>query len=382
MKKLNTEQFIEKAKKVHGENKYNYSKVNYTGHKNKVIIICNECGNEFTQTAGGHLHGQGCPKCNGGVKYTQEEFIEKAKEIHGDKYTYDKVNYVNSVTPVIVTCDLHGDFEIKPVRFLLGYGCACCNTATNIKYDTETFIEAAKKVHGDRYNYDKVNYININTPIIIKCNICGEEFTQRPHDHLCGHGCSNCNGGVKIDTQEFIRRARLIHKDTYDYSQVEYINCETPVKIGCSTHGWFWQKPSIHLSNSGCPSCTNRFILEIDIELYCKENKINLIKQHTWDWLKYKGTQHVDFYLPDFNVVIECQGLQHFKPAEFFDKRYTFEERVLMDDNKRNLCLEHGIKVFYYSNIIRTNAEKNFKYPYEVFEDLDELFNEIKNLSD
>lgn len=380
-----TDNFIEKAKKVHGENRYNYSKVNYTKSKDKVTIICNECGEEFTQTAHNHLNGQGCPNCKGGVRYTQEQFIEKAKKIHGNTYGYNKVNYINSNTPVILTCNIHGDFEIKPVDVLQGCGCKECNPAPNKKYTTESFIKKAKEVHGEnRYDYSKVNYININTPITLICNKCGKEFTQKPHNHLNGHGCTDCNGGVNIDTEEFIRRAKLIHKDIYGYDEVEYVNCSTPVKIICNKCNLpFWQQPLVHLGNHGCPNCSDRFILEVDIELYCKDNNINIIKQYTWDWLKYKGKQHVDFYLPDFNAVIECQGLQHFKPAEFFDKRYTFEERVKMDDNKRDLCLEHGLKVFYYSNIIRTNkSAENFEYPYKVYEDLDELFKEIKNLSD
>lgn len=383
MKKYTTEEFIERSKKVHGENKYDYSKVNYISSKDKVIIICNKCKNEFIQTAHNHLCGQGCPNCKGGVKYTQEQFIEKVREIHGDRYGYNKVNYINSSTPVILNCDIHGDFEIKPVDILQGCGCKECNPSPYKKYTTESFIEAAKKVHGeDKYDYSEVNYVNINTPVKLICNKCKKEFTQRPHDHLYGHGCSECNGGVNINTEEFIRRAKLIHKDTYGYDEVEYVNCTTPVKIICNSHGPFWQQPSIHLSNCGCPSCGDRFILEVDIELYCKDNNINIIKQYTWDWLKYKRKQHVDFYLPDFNAVIECQGLQHFKPTEFFDKKYTFEERVKMDDNKRNLCLEHGLRVFYYSNIIKTKSDSDFEYPYKVYENLDELFKEIKNLSD
>lgn len=122
--KTTQEEFISKAREVHGD-KYDYSKVEYKGNKNKVCIICPEHG-EFWQLPSSHLKGAGCPNCSGNKKYTTKEFIEKARKIHGDKYDYSKVEYVNSETKVCIICPEHGEFWQKPARHLMGQGCPNC----------------------------------------------------------------------------------------------------------------------------------------------------------------------------------------------------------------------------------------------------------------
>ena len=121
------EQFITQAKLIH-DNKYDYSKVEYINSKTKVCIICPEHG-EFWQIPANHLRGTGCPKCSGGIIYTKEDFITKAIQIHGTKYDYSKVEYKNSIEPVIIICKKHGEFLQKPVKHLQGCGCPTCNSS-------------------------------------------------------------------------------------------------------------------------------------------------------------------------------------------------------------------------------------------------------------
>lgn len=102
---------------------------------------------------------------------------------------------------------------------------------------------------------------------------------------------------------------------------------------------------------------------------------INFEQQKTWKWLTYKSNQYVDFYLPDYNIVIECQGLQHFQEIEFFGGVELYMDTKLRDKNKLDLCTENGIKVLYYSNL-----GEDFEYPYEVFTDLQNLIDEIKKI--
>ncbi len=99
-------------------------------------------------------------------------------------------------------------------------------------------------------------------------------------------------------------------------------------------------------------------------------------KQKKFDWLKYKKPLSLDFYLPEYNVAIECQGIQHFEPQDWFDskKNGRFTEVLKRDKIKKELCDEHDIKVFYYSNL-------GIEYPYEVYEDLDKLLKDIKHYS-
>ena len=381
MKKLTTEEFINRAKNVHG-NTYNYDKVEYDGLNKKVIIGCKIHG-DFSQTANNHLQGQGCPSCKGGLRDTTESFIRKAKEIHGDTYDYSRVDYINSTTEIIIGCPTHGLVNVKPINHL-HYGCGCPECSQTKKLTTEEFINRAKNVHGDLYSYDKVKYINAHTYIIIHCNRCNCDFTQSPHDHLSGHGCSKCNGGVRHTQEEFIQKSHEVHGNLYEYDKVNYINCLEPVLIKCQKHGYFLQSPIIHTMGSGCPVC-NASKLELEVRKYCIDNNINFHMFYTWDWLINIKAQEVDFYLPDFNAVIECQGYQHFGEVEFFNQRDSLKNIQTKDENKRNLCLKHGIRVFYFSDMIRNNKAKseNFSYPYKVYEDINELFkNIIDNLSD
>ncbi len=139
MAKLTTKEFIKKAREVHGD-KYDYSKVEYVKSKEKVNIICPEHG-EFSQTPQKHLYGQGCPQCGNKPKITTEEFIKKAREVHGDRYDYSKVVYVDAQTDVCIICRQHGEFWQRPSHHTDGRGCKKCATeitANKLRYWTET----------------------------------------------------------------------------------------------------------------------------------------------------------------------------------------------------------------------------------------------------
>ena len=141
-------------------------------------------------------------------KLTTEEFIEKAKAKHGDKYYYSKVDYVDSKTKVIIICKEHGEFKQKPRNHLHGQGCSEC--VGNKKSNTEKFIKDAKKIHGDKFNYSKVEYTNNITEIIIICPKHGK-FPRTPNSHLAGHGCPKC-AGLNKTTEEFINFLKENHE--------------------------------------------------------------------------------------------------------------------------------------------------------------------------
>jgi predicted nucleic acid-binding Zn-ribbon protein len=250
-KKLTTEQFIEKSIEKHG-NKYDYSKVNYVNGKTKVCIICHIHG-EFYQRPDHHLGGQGCPDC-GENKKTTEDFIKEVIEIHGNKYDYSKVEYVNTKTKICIICPEHGEFYQTPENHLQGKGCSDCGGTK--KKTTEEFIEKSKEVHGDKYDYSKVEYVNGKTKVCIICPEHGE-FCQTPENHLTGYGCPDCGGSKRKTTEQFIKEAQKVHGDKYDYSKVNYVNRMTKVCIKCSEHGEFWQISSNHLKGCGCPKCNS-----------------------------------------------------------------------------------------------------------------------------
>ena len=182
-----------------------------------------------------------------------ELFIEKSKLIHGDKYDYFKVDYIKSKVNVIITCKVHGDFLQRPGNHIrLKQGCPKCGGSC--KSNTIEFIEKSTKIHGDIYDYSKVNYIDATTKIIISCKIHGD-FEQKPYSHLNGHGCYMCCKNRKLNTIEFIEKAKLIHGDKYDYSKVDYKYNDEKVIITCKIHGDILQTPNHHLQGSGCGKC-------------------------------------------------------------------------------------------------------------------------------
>ena len=245
------------------------------------------------------------------------------------------------------------------------------------KLTTDEFIKKAREVHGDKYDYSKVEYINKRTKVCIICPIHGE-FYQLAGDHMLGHGCRKCGSDkvadvCRYDKITFIEKANEIHNHKYDYSKVEYINYHTKVCIICPKHGEFWQTPANHIfgSGKGCPQC-NDSKLELLVEKFLKNNGISYIKEKTFGWLKYNNYMFLDFYLPEYNIGIECQGKQHFNPIEYFGGNDAFESTRDRDILKQKLCKEHNIEILYYTDI------KLEEYPYDVITDLNELIKKIK----
>ena len=124
------------------------------------------------------------------AKITTSEFIERAKSVHGDRYDYSKTFITSMVKNTTITCPIHGDFETRAANHLLGVGCSECSG--NKKLTTESFIKKAHLVHGDRYDYSKVNYVGAKTKVVIICKEHGE-FLQTPNNHLRGKGCPQCS---------------------------------------------------------------------------------------------------------------------------------------------------------------------------------------------
>ena len=348
-KKITTKDFIEKAKQVHGD-KYDYSKAIYINSETPVTIICPKHG-EYMCTPHKHLQGRKCRKCaNEEHKLTTNEFIEKAKKIHGNKYDYSKANYIDNLTAVCIICPEHGEFWQVPAAHLSGKGCGLC--AGN-KLTEKMFIKKARKIHGDKYDYSKVVYNGSHKKVCIICPEHGE-FWQTPNNHLNGNTCPKCSKISNIEKikktkgsnlETFIKKAREIHRDKYDYSKVEYINNKTKVCIICPEHGEFWQKPSKHLAGHNCPVC-NESKLEEKTRILLKENNIIFESQKKFDWLKRKS---IDFYLPKYNIAIECQGKQHFIASDFFGGKTGLKETKQRDNEKLELCKQNGIKIIYFN---------------------------------
>lgn len=452
-KPLTTKEYIIKARKAHGD-KYDYSKVDYINSLTKVCIICPEHG-EFWQIPYTHLTTCGCPKCGNeirinNIRKNNETFMENAKKIHGEKYDYSKVDYVDTKTKVCIICPMHGEFWQKPLNHLSGCGCPKCgnearrlsckkaktteefineciekfggrydftNTIYNgshnkitifdnlknceiittpttllsrkhsakIKVSKENFIYKAKEKFGDKYDYNKTKYINSNTKIKYICPLHGE-IEQLPLNHL-RYGCRYCSKEINslkkcLTLNEFIEKAKAVHGDKYDYSEVNYINSSTKVCIICPEHGEFWQIPSKHLSGHGCHKC-NRSHLEEEMSLFLSKFNIEYIEQYAPSFLKNgNGIQKIDFYLPYYNTAIECQGLQHFTD-EFYIKSKKLKSNIARDEMKYNKCKKNGVNLLYYTTA-KNILLKNFNPIYNsenIFSNKDLLLAKIKSFN-
>ena len=318
------------------------------------------------------------------------DFIKKASIVHNGKYDYSKTVYTNPRNKVIITCPKHGDFMVLPYAHLSGNGCRKCyyeKLSERKKITKEEFIEKAKKVHGDKYDYSKVDYLGINEPVTIICSKHGE-FSQKPFNHLNGCGCQECGKEKiwdkrgRITTEEFIKNAKLVHGNKYDYSKAVYKNNREKVCIIChkkrrdgTEHGEFWQKPNDHLCGKGCPNCRNSY-LERKLSTALSKDGIKYIQEKTFEWLVNEKGFHLyyDFFLPDKNIAIECQGIQHFIPLKENVKKYN--SVVKKDKKKKELSDKHSIKLIYFSE--KCIIEK-YRTLNNMFYNENDVIKEIKN---
>lgn len=355
-----------KKAKIIHGNEYDYSKVECKGNKTKVCIICPKHG-EWWVSPNNHLRGSRCPSCFGTPKHTKDEFIEKANLIHNKKYDYSKVNYDGLQKKVCIICPNHGIFWQRAEIHLKGAGCPKCSGTERITL--KVFLERCPEIHKHKYDYSLVQFQKLDEFVKIICPIHGE-YEQRAIVHYRGYGCPICGGSKRLTNEEFIEKARKVHSNKYDYSKVNYINTATKVCITCPEHGDFWQTPNNHLFGAGCPACPQSN-MEGEIRHFLEKNEIKFEQEKTFDWLVFKKKMFLDFFLPEYGVAIECQGGQHFAPTDLFGGEEFFQLTLERDKEKKILCEHHGITILYYSNA-------HIDYPYPVFESLGLLLKAIK----
>ena len=310
--RYNTESFLNKIKEIYG-NKYDYSKVEFINKNEKVSLICDIHG-EFEKTAHSLLYSNcACSKCALGI-LTNEIFINKAKERYGDKYDYSEVKYISNNYKVKIKCNKHGIFEITPTNYFRGIECKSCVSNNNgEKMTTEEFIKRANRVHQNKFDYSKTNYINTNINVIITCKTHGD-FEIRAGNHLYGNKCAKCsNNNFRHTTETFINKSKEIHGYKYDYSMVDYIRSYEKVIIICKEHGEFEQVPSSHLKGYGCKTCS---ILEVNKKN--SRNNDSFIEKANETHNNYYDYSKVEYKGCFKNVIICCpiHGDFQQKPAK------------------------------------------------------------------
>jgi len=241
-------------------------------------------------------------------KHTNLTFIKKANIIHNNKYNYSKINYINNRTKIIINCKIHGDFNQSPDNHLRKKGCPTCGsikTKTSQRKNTNNFIKESKLIHNNKYSYNKTNYINSLSSIIIICPTHGK-FKQLPNNHLQGKGCSQCGGSNKKTLKEFINQANSIHNNKYNYSKSKYINSNTKTIIICKIHGKFHQTPAAHINQSqGCFKCCN-WASQLESNWL---DSINILPENRHKRIKIKNKLFIaDGFNPNTNTIYEFYG--------------------------------------------------------------------------
>lgn len=354
MKRLTTEDFIEKSKEKHND-KYDYSLVKYKNAHSKVKIICHNhdyLGNEhgvFEIAPYSHLSGHGCPKCGGSNILSIDEWIYKAKQIHGNKYDYSKITDTRSSVKGIIICPLHGEFRQNLNSHLQGAGCPMCKST--LAYSKKTFIDKANIIHNSFYNYDKFVYNGNKVKGLITCPIHGD-FLQTPEKHLYGRGCPKCKSSKMED--EIIR---VLNENNikYDY-QSKILN------LGLKTVDFYLNEYGIIIECQG-----NHHFKPIKYSYSMTDDGLTkqYIKQVKSDEEKYETALKMGykiFYYFNPNIIedktINCK-YGFYKDKNVYTDKETLITDVLQNEKNNSICLkENAFKMFI--NDFKQNVSKHF----------------------
>lgn len=389
--KLEKRDFVKRSESIYGKNTFDYSRAEYKTSRQSVILKCNEHSCEFSIKVNIHLtRRSGCPKCGRNSRDEKlrdsfkkfknfSEFKEEANKIHGGRYIYKPFVYKNGKQRFELKCPQHGWFNQRTSNHIEGRGCEKCATlvtSEKLRMSTQDFLEAAKQIHGNIYDYKRVKYESFHSKLTIICKVHGI-FKQSAASHLSGNKCIKC-GFAKVQAEntmsqkEYLRRARQIHGRKYDYSKLIYKNSQNSVRVICKKHGPFDQHAGAHLKGSGCPGC-QRSKGEDAIAIFLQKNKIKHIAQWRDHDCKDKRILIFDFYLPKHRAIIEFDGIQHFVPISFGGNQSeaqifsNFEQLRVRDLVKRNWAKKNQLSFF------------RIKYNEDLEEKLLKIFTKLKS---
>ena len=286
-----------------------------------------------------------------------ETFILKSKQIHSGIYHYGFCIYSDSKSKLLVTCNKHGNFKVSPNNHIFKKsGCPECKKKTNI--NKEKFINLSKKLFGNVYLYK--NYRNNRNLMDIYCPI-HKWFKQSPQNHIKA-GCPKCNKEKMtiIKEERFIKKVNIIHNNFYSYDKFKYVNNYTKSIIICPLHGEFKQEPKVHIKH-GCSKCSTSKG-ESKIIKYLKKNNIKYNYQHRYNGCKNIYTLPFDFYIPKYNLLIEYNGIQHYKEVDIFGGKSYLESVIINDNIKKEYCKNKRIKLLTIPYYFYNNIENHLNY--------------------
>lgn len=317
----------------------------------------------------------------------EEKFIEWKTECSEKLKTFEILSEFKGMSKKItLKCLICGHiFEISPYDFKRKKtrGCKICDNNKR-RRDKEEFIQSLKTKNK---HFDDIiigEYKSKREKIDVTCKICGKTHKYLPVSLESGCWCPNCKRGRLKTQEEFVSDLQKVHGNMISVVD-KYIDDSTKIHFKCNKCGYVWyQKPRPILNGHGCPKCKMKH-LERDIQEILKYETVEFQKQ--FEWLKYKGNLLLDFYLPKYNIAIECQGEQHFKPVDFGGKgkewtNNKFEQGLIRDSIKKKLCEENGIRVIYYTSKKNLDEISISDEKYKGIYDTSNLFSDINELKE
>ena len=307
---------------------------------------------------------------------TTEQFVAESQEVWGNRWDYTNTVYVKALEALTITCPKHGDFKQIPVNHTRrSVGCMACRDQLT---DTPTFIKKASKTWGSRWGYSKVEYINQKSKVIIQCSSHGD-FKQMPKSHIKGYvGCPQCHGMI-VTQKDFVSRGKLAHPDrSWDYSEAEYINMKTPIRLTCSEHGEYRQRAEKHLLGMvGCVPCQSTQSSQKEKDLANFISTLGMDYQTNCRGLISPPKSEIDVYIPSKKIGVEFNGL-YWHSSKFRDsKSHSAKYQAAADKGikliqiweddwrlRREIVEEHLRQVFGVSNLPKISARKT--HPTEV----------------
>ena len=333
------------------EKGYDLPVEDYVNNSTKIKHKCSK-GHVYNQRPSDHLHGQGCPRCKGGVSYSSLDYYNECKSKELDLPIED---YINGSTKIKHICKQGHIYEQVPRNHLQGQGCPRCSKKHS--YTPKEYCDLCKE---KGYDLPVEDYINTKTKIKHKCSK-GHLYEQTPSKHLSGQGCPICAFKNKGNKQRKTSKAYYneCKKRGLDLPIESYVNNKTRIKHKCPKGHIYYQAPDMHLNkNQGCPICNEshgeRYIMN-----YLDEHNIKYIPQKKFHDLKDKTYLSYDFYLPNYNMLIEYQGQQHYSSVNYFGGEEKFNTQQLHDKLKREYAKNNGYKLLELHYSLDTQEKVN-----------------------
>lgn len=284
-------------------------------------------------------------------KYSKEKILNKIREKHGNNIEIVNIdNLIDCQTKTEFRCNICGNIWLaRPYSIIAGHGCRKCYNKRNSEKRIISLDIINEKLNKSGCNAQIIrNYIDTRHYAIAKCNLCDNEWETSPRDLINGHGCPKCNDSwinKRKTKEEFIKEMNELYHGEYTYLiNKKYVLTRDVIEYICPVHGKIRQKVNIHIRGNGCKFCRESG-MEKKIRFIMEDNNVFYISQYKPKWLELLS---YDFYLPNLNIAIECQGIQHFLPVETFGGEEELLKTIERDKRKKMLSKKHNISLIYF----------------------------------